>query len=150
MPNNQQLYAQTCGGNGGSLHAVVGRPVSKSHDFFARLLERRQTPGNCVRCGRKNPEPKYKTCPRCLAAVALRKKSAAEKPTVTTRAIERRLESLELAVANLQTSHAKIYERAYNAGKKAALKPARKYFDAYKEITKQELSTMNHAYVSTA
>lgn len=145
MSNNQQLYAQTCGGNEGSLHAVVV-PSDKSKDFFARLLARRMTPGNCVRCGHKNPEPKYKTCPRCLDAVNRRKKAAAEKPTVTTRAIERRLESLELAVVNLQTSHAKIYERAYAAGKKAALKPARKYFDAYQRISKQELSTMNHAY----
>jgi len=121
--------------------------AEKSKDFFARLLVRRQTPGNCVRCGHKNPQPKYKTCPRCLEAVNRRKKAAREKPTVTTRALERRVESLELAVANLQTSHAKIYERAYNAGKKAALKPARKYFDAYQRISKQELATMNHAYV---
>jgi hypothetical protein len=130
---------------GDSLRCLVV-PSEKSKDFFARLLVRRQTPGNCVRCGHKNTQPKYKTCPRCLEAVAQRKKAAAEKPTVTTRALERRVESLELAVVNLQMSHAKIYARAYNAGKKAALKPHRKYFDAYQRISKQELSTMNHAY----
>ena len=158
MSNNQQLYALTCGGNGGSLHAVVGRTVSKSHDFFSRLLERRQTPGNCARCGRKNPEPKYKTCPRCLEAVARRKKAAAEKPTVTTRALERRVESLELAVANLQTSHAKIYARAYNAGlksvrvamKRIAAEVQRAEDRRYElpTIHPQELATMNHAYES--
>lgn len=126
-----------------SLHSVVA-PSEKSKAFFARLLARRQTPGNCVRCGHKNPQPKYKTCPRCLAAVERRKKEA--KPTVETHAVVKRIESLEMAVANLQLSHAKIYNRAYHAGKRAAMKPHRKYFDAYPKISKQELSTMNHSY----
>jgi hypothetical protein len=129
---------------------------SKSDKFFARLLERRQTPGNCVRCGHKNPEPKHKTCPRCLDAVNRRKKAAAEKPTVTTRAMERRLESLELAVANLQKSHADIYTRAYNAGRRS-VRVAMKRLSAEVQhaedcryelptIHPQELATINHAY----
>ena len=155
MNNNQQLYAQTCGGNGGSLHADVV-PSDKSKDFFARLLVRRQTPGNCVRCGRKNPEPKYKTCPRCLDAVNRRKKAAAEKPTVTTRAMERRLESLELSVANLQKSHAKIYERAYNAGRRSVRMAMKRLTEEVQRaedrryelptITRSELRNINHAY----
>ena len=133
-------------------------PENKSQNFFARLLARRRTPGNCVRCGRKNLQPERKTCPRCLVAVALRKKAAAEKPTVTTREMERRIESLELAIANLQFSHAKIYERAYNAGRRSIRKTARlaarevehldahRYCDALPTIHPQELATMNHAY----
>ena len=145
MPNNQQLYAQTCGGNGGSLHAdVVPSESQKSKDFFARLLVRRQTPGNCVRCGHKNPEPKYKTCPRCLAAVSRRKKN--NQPPEQIAGMLRRIASLEYAVANLQLTANGRYQKGYAAGKKAALKPCRKYFDAYPPISKQELSTMNHAY----
>lgn len=131
--------------NAGSLQRSVRR-VGKSEDFFARLLKRRQTPGNCVRCGRKNEQPKHKTCPRCLESVRLRKRASAEKPTVTTRAIERRLESIEMVLAHLQLSHAKIYERAYNAGRRSGQRPQRKYFDAYPSITKQELAQINHAY----
>lgn len=142
-----------------SLHSVVV-PTSKSQDFFARLLARRQTPGNCVRCGKKNERPKYKTCPRCLEAVARRKKASAEKPTVETRALVRRVESLELAITNLQLSHEKIYERAYRAGqqsiRKAVKSAARevekldalRYVDAHPKISKQELSNINHAYAS--
>lgn len=140
---------------GDSLRCLVV-PSDKSKDFFARLLVRRQTPGNCVRCGHKNPEPKHKTCPRCLAAVNRRKKEAAEKPTVTTRAMERRIESLELSVANLQKSHAKIYARAYNAGRRS-VRVAIKRLTAEVQraedrryelptITRHELRKINHAY----
>jgi hypothetical protein len=122
------------------------RRVGKSQHFFARLLARRQTPGNCVRCGRENEQPRYKTCPRCLDAVRRRKLASQQKPTIETRAVVSRIESLEMAVANLQLSHAKIYERAYNAGKRAGQRPHRKYFDAYPKITKQELARINHAY----
>lgn len=144
---------------GDSLRCLVV-PTSKSQDFFARLLVRRQTLGNCVRCGHKNPQPKHKTCPRCLAAVARRKKAAAEKPTVETRALVRRVESLELAIANLQLAHAKIYGRAYRAGQKSIRKAVKsaareverldalRYADAHPNITKQELSNINHAYAS--
>lgn len=140
-----------------SLRCMVA-PNEKSKDFFARLLARRQTPGNCVRCGHKNPQPKYKTCPRCLAAVARRKKEALEKPTVETRAVVKRIESLEMAVANLQHAHSKIYQRAYRAGQQsiriAAKRAAReverldahRYADALPTIHPQELATMNHAY----
>src|ERR1035437_5735068 len=124
---------------------------NKSSDFFARLLERRQTPGNCARCGHKNPEPKYKTCPRCLDAVNRRKKAAAEKPTVETRALVRRVESLELAVANLQKSHADIYTRAYNAGRKS-VRVAMKRLAAevqHAEDCRYEMPTISSQELST-
>ena len=147
MSNNQQLYAQTCGGNGGSLHAeVVPSKSTKSKDFFARLLARRQTPGNCVRCGHNNPEPKYKTCPRCLEAVARRKKS--KQPPQEIAGMLRRIASLEYAVANLQLHGNRRYANGYNAGLRKANKKAARYLEAYPSITRQELSTMNHAYES--
>ena len=127
------------------------RRVGKSREFFARIAARRAVPGNCVRCGQKNPAPKHKTCPRCLDAVRRRKIAApqnasAEKPTVDHQALLRRIESLELALARLQLSHEKIYERAYDSGRRASARPARRYFDAYPQITKQELAEINHAY----
>jgi len=126
-----------------SLHSVVV-PSEKSKTFFAKLLARRQTPGNCVRCGHKNPQPKHKTCPRCLDAVRRRKKN--NQPPQEIAGMLRRIASLEYAVANLQLTANNRYQKGYAAGKKSALKPHRKYFDAYQRISKQELATMNHAY----
>lgn len=78
-----------------------------------------------------------------FASLAGWKLAAAGKPVT---ALMRRIESLEIAVARLQLSHSKIYQRAYASGKRAGERPARRYFDAYPKITKQELATINHAY----
>ena len=136
---------QTASAPPGSVQRMVRR-MDKSQGFFDRIAAKRALPGNCVRCGRENSQPKYKTCPRCLDAVRRRKIAAAEKPVVERHALVRRIESLELAVANLQLSHSKIYERAYNSGRRVGARPARRYFDAYPKITKQELARINHAY----
>lgn len=144
-----------------SLHSVVV-PSEKSKAFFAKLLARRQTPGNCVRCGHKNPQPKHKTCPKCLAAVRRRKLAALQKPCEPKRAdieaMQQRISSLETAVANLQISHNKIYQRAYHAGQQSIRKTMKaaareierleacRYADVMPTITAQELSTINHAY----
>ena len=135
---------RNCDGQPSLAPATCYAYPSKSQHFFARVLARRQTPGNCVRCGHKNPEPKHKTCPRCLEAVRRRKKN--NQPPAQIAGMLRRIASLEYAVANLQLTANGRYQKGYAAGKKAALKPHRKYLDAYPRISKQELSTMNHAY----
>lgn len=131
----------------------------KSKAFFARIIARRNAPGNCIRCGHNNSQPNHKTCPRCLASVRLRRLSALQKQCEPKRAdieaMQRRISSLETSVANLQISHNNIYQRAFRAGKKSIIEAAKReverieagrYEDAMPLISKQELSTMNHAY----
>lgn len=118
----------------------------KSQKFWERKAELRKQPGNCVRCGHANPDASHKTCPRCREQIASRRQKYLRQTVKveTLVSLRRRIESLEMAVAQLQLDGGKRYQNGYSAGKKAAAK--RDYFGIYPTITKQELATMNHAY----
>ena len=132
----------------GSLRPVVVPPrrQEKSERFWARKYAERSKPGNCCRCGHKNADTSRKTCPTCRAAIKARRVKYLRQtvPVATMQDMKRRIASLEISVARLQLLNGSAYERGYRAGKKKD----RRYFDAYPTITKQELATMNHAYVS--
>ena len=121
-----------------------GRSYRKPyHD--ALDLQRRQ-PGHCGRCGQLNPNG-LRTCDPCLDYQRCYKAGLKRKPvavdSVILDALTRRVASLELSVARLQVQARSEYKRGYRTG--AAHERKARYID-FPTITKQELSTMNHAY----
>jgi hypothetical protein len=129
---------------------VPSRRQRKTENFFARVLAKRNTPGNCVKCGHKNDDLSRKTCPKCLAALKARRQKYLRQtvPVATMQDMERRIASLEISVARLQLLNGSAYERGYRAGQKKRTRESLRYLNSYPTITKQELATMNHAYVS--
>lgn len=104
------------------------RRETRGHAFLAELKSRRNTPGNCIRCGRPNPQPAkagslHGACPSCRE---YRRQYNASKrkdkpvPPVQVAIVdparfaqfEQRVRELELTIGNM-----KRYARAeYNRG----------------------------------
>ena len=125
------------------------RRQRKSQAFFAKQDERRKAPGNCGRCGKPNADKTRKVCARCRELNSACYRRRAEKLSVneTIRALAKRVASLELSVARLQLNDRALTSRYHY--QQAVKREAKRYLSAYPTITKQELSTMNHAYEAT-
>ena len=126
------------------------KTLDKAKNFWFEKVELRKNPENCGRCGKPNPSKTHKHCEACREYQKRRKLSKQSKPiTVESNQLDnlnRRVSSLEHAVTLLQLANRKIHQRYYNLKQKQRNK--NKYFDAYPNITKQELSSINHAYLS--
>ena len=123
--------------------------MTKEEKYFARVREQvrlKKLPGNCARCGKPH-DGKKKTCQPCLDKV--KELHGWKKARYVE--LRRRIESLELAVARIQTDHKKARNRAYSTGYEAGAKRAVKvalelpHYDP-PTMSMQELATMNHAY----
>ena len=79
---------------------------------FALMKQVRQLPDHCGRCGMKCGS---KRCDKCKAKVAKLKKKQLAKVAIATLALDlqRRVESLELAIAQLQLQGQRDYKRIY-------------------------------------
>ena len=76
----------------------------------------------------------------------MRDKRLDDRAKVAHVALIRRIESLENAVARLQKKDIQFYAKVYQIGKKTGMKK-REAIEC-REISKQELATINHAYDS--
>ena len=128
------------------------RRQRKSMAFFAALQARRQTPGNCRRCGKPHPDKTRKICAKCRVhhnEYYRRKTQAAQGVNIVE--LQRRVASLEHELARMLIDRRATYAKGYHAGKtwKRTASLQMRNLEAYPTITKQELSTMNHAYEET-
>lgn len=126
--------------------------LAKAKAFWQRKQALRKLPGNCGRCGHPNDNPEYAHCERCRE-YGKRYKTSHQHETITVdrkalETLEKRVSSLEHALSRIQLNQREAYKRGYAKGRaeKARLRRRFRYFDAYPSITKQELSTINHAY----
>jgi hypothetical protein len=160
-PNiNEQINARRSALSGTGLPRVIcantGRAESeaergalpqKAREFHARIAAARKLPGNCGRCGKPNANG-HRQCDRCRAYSKKYKLAQSQEPvTVDVKALRHltaRVASLELSVARLQLDARTAYKRGYRTGQRIEQKRR----DCYEppNITKAELSTMNHAY----
>jgi hypothetical protein len=166
--NNKQTRVATASGlsngNGAELtrvHAnitvIVGgksqRPRDPEHRakaeaFWSALAERRKQPGNCVRCGKPNAA-ETRQCPKCLAYQAKyrgrlqdkNEKLTAGMVVAIVKQCRREVTKLREIIKQMQRAH-----RAKNHRQWKQKRTIQKYADAYPEISKQELSQINHAY----
>lgn len=142
------------------------RRKKKSLIFFERMKIRRSQPGVCIKCGHDWPGwgVGRKICPPCREKQNQRYarlcKTQASRERVEL--LERRIASLENAVAVLQITKAELkqaetkgYNRGFYKGEKTGWKKygerltataAQERFDAMEKISFQELKTINHAY----
>lgn len=83
-----------------------GALPQKARDFHARIAAARKQHGNCGRCGKLNPTPDYKQCPRCRAYSKTYKAAQAKAPrsivTLDVNALMRRVCSLEMRLAKVE------------------------------------------------
>lgn len=84
-------------------------------NWIAEKAELRKTPGFCIKCARPNPDPVRKTCARCLDRQRVyRRRILAERNVFKMAEYKRllkRVESLEQAVARLETSNRRFFGR---------------------------------------
>jgi len=139
-------------GGGKSIRIRSPEHRAKAESFWARLKVRRKQPGNCSRCGRPHTGEK-KQCLRCLEYQGKYRGRIADKNMKLTagqvvamvKQMRREVTKLREIIKQMQRADRRHYQRAYTRRK-----TVEKYHDAYPEISKQELSTMNHRYDSNA
>jgi hypothetical protein len=125
---------------------------AKARAFHARIAALRKQPGNCGRCGKPNANG-LKQCDRCRAYMKAYKEAVAKKPrsiaTFDANALMRRVVSLEMRLAKVECELAlrRNTYRYVHRRQAVLLKRSRPQWEP-PTITKQELSTMNHAYAS--
>ena len=132
---------------------------TKARAFYAKKAALRKQPGNCGRCGKPNPQPEYRHCPKCREYQQQRK--AALRDSEPTRSITStnshvlmcRVMSLEMRLAKVelelgQRRKAYRYIKRREAALLAKKRDAQARLDAMPRISKQELATINHAYDS--
>jgi len=111
-------------------------------DRLDEIRRLRKTPGYCARCARPHDGAK-KTCDDCLARI----KELYGWKKLRYLELKRRIESIELAVARLQTEHKKARNRAYSKGYEAALRAERRPSHYEPPVmSMQEAAMMSHAY----
>ena len=135
----------------------------KARAFWSQQNKARHTPGHCTRCGKPHDGPRRQCdfCKKYYQALRAKKRSAPmELPEARTTliALERRVASLENAVARLQLDGKKAYSRGYTRGlSKGRGIRARNHeglmgeHSAHKEgcVTSfEELSQLNHEYAT--
>ena len=121
---------------------------AKAEAFWSALAERRKQPGNCVRCGKPNAA-ETRQCPKCLAYQAKyrgrlqdkNEKLTAGMVVAIVKQCRREVTKLREIIKQMQRAH-----RAKNHRQWQQKRTLKKYADAYPEISKQELSQINHAY----
>jgi hypothetical protein len=139
---------------------------AKAQKFWAAKTELRKQKGRCGRCAQPFQSEEYRHCQACRDYSARRREEKRVEPVTvdnrTLAALERRVAALEQSLTMSQLAGRVIYRKAFSRGlslaktltKKAVARmmeqeeKATDYFGAFPEITKQELSTMNHAYES--
>ena len=119
---------------------------------FQRLTTARKQPHNCRRCGKPNGNG-LANCDRCRNYQTLyRVKRRNQRLTVPSEVVKelqqfrRELSRLRVTVKNMANERRKAYRKGYASG--LAGKRARFRQSAYvpPQISKQELSTISHAY----
>ena len=121
---------------------------AKAEAFLSALAERRKQPGNCGRCGKPN-SAETRQCPKCLAYQAKyrgrlqdkNEKLTAGMVVAIVKQCRREVTKLREIIKQMQRAH-----RAKNHRQWKEKRTIKKYADAYSEISKQELSQINHAY----
>jgi hypothetical protein len=131
------------------------RRQRKSKAFFAALQARRQTPGNCRRCGKPHADKTRKICAKCRAhhnEYYRRKAALKHTNDKALYELQRRVASLEHELSRMLIDRRATYKAGYSAGKQWKRRASMQMhnLDAYPTITKQELATMNHAYAEEA
>ncbi len=136
--------------HGGKLYRIAPAQLAKAQAYWSRKSAQRRQPGNCGRCGNPNPDATHAHCSSCRAYQQRRKSALRIKPVTVDATVlsklERRIAAMEHNFAMMRINERAVYKRGYLAGKKSMA--SARYFDAYPTITKQELSSMNHAYAS--
>lgn len=95
--------------------------VEKARAFMSNLNALRKQPGHCSRCGKKHAGS-LRTCDKCNEYYKRRREAklnAAKYITVETHSLSvilKRLESVENALARIQTYAEKRYDAGYRAG----------------------------------
>jgi len=125
---------------------------AKAEAFWSALAERRKQPGNCVRCGKPNTA-ETRQCPKCLAYQAKyrgrlqdkNEKLTAGMVVAIVKQCRREVTKLREIIKQMQRAH-----RAKNHRQWQQKRTLKKYADAYPEISKQELASINHAYDNDA
>lgn len=123
---------------------------------FQRLEAARKQPGNCGRCGKPNANG-GKTCDRCRNYQTLYKlrqrNERLEHPSEVLKELaqfRRELTALRKMVKTMAQARRESYLRGFMAGqrnyRRNRNKHLKRYFDAYPEISKQELAQISHAY----
>lgn len=139
---------------------------------YGILQAQRKLPGHCSLCGRPNND-EFRTCERCRVKRRTARKNRREKIAAMARALKnvnllhtiviekkllKRLESLELAVANLQLRNREQYCKGYEMGRKLVRKRLQRRIDALRgdgsahrknaKTSFEELTTLSHVYVN--
>jgi hypothetical protein len=139
-------------------------PQNPPAPWHAKLSARRSEPGHCNQCGKPSDRPDKTNCTKCKdkakEAYHERQRRRFIEELVagdTTKAewlknlaaMQRRIVSLESAVARLQLSRVKDYKRVWKLGY-SARKAKEQAQGAWEmpTMTKQEAATMSHAYSS--
>ena len=134
---------------------------AKARAFWQRLYARRHQPGHCTRCGRPWTGP-TKTCDHCRD---YHSRNNAEKrntrltlPEVRDQfaMILRRVASLEISVARLQTSGREAYQRGYRIGNRHGAQGRARAYEGLRgehaehrrgeKASVEELSQLDHGY----
>lgn len=117
------------------------------HDQLDAL---RRDPANCGRCGKPNGNG-HRQCDQCRDYAKRYKAKLrgegfdAEQAAGMVLQMRRELSRLRATVKNMANDRRKSYSKGYAKGFETG-KTTAKYADTLREISKQELATMNHAY----
>jgi hypothetical protein len=125
---------------------------AKAEKFWSNLAANRKLPGHCSRCGKKH-DGQFRQCDVCrkkLKAYKARRLVEREqydpsKAMAMIHQMRRELTKLRELIQAVRRTKWNGYNRGYRVGTKHGLELA-KYADTLPSISKQELSTMNHAY----
>jgi hypothetical protein len=131
----------------GRVYSAGDRAKAEAH--WKRKVALRNAPGRCGRCAAPWTGP-TRHCDHCRDYQRQRKAKLKVKLVVTSQTVlddlAKRVASLEHELARMQVAGRAQYRRGYGAGQRIELK--RRERIELPTITKQELATMNHAYVS--